>query len=276
LIHTGPALLAGIMLGDEFVGLHSTFIDPRSRRASGDRGSEIPDAGALDPKKMRGSKQGGRIELLGCKDPHTVVIGEGSRRCSACCRPTSSPAADRGHRLVDLGRPRQSWRQGGGQRRASDPEDAEGSGAAGRSMPCRTWPPGDRDPADGTRVIARRFDVRRFPHKNDHRARSRAMDRLVAFPALWCAPGRLAERTLTTCCARLAPTQAARSAAAAADPRDRRRRPAPAPPCCFRFFRALGFAGGSRIGKLPKGRAAENCCGASKGRRGAATAATAR
>jgi hypothetical protein len=77
-VHRGPAIFAPIV--DEagrFLGLHATWIDP-------DRPGkkvEVPDpvTGELVPaKKVRGSKKGGRIVLVGRSAPTRLFVGEGT------------------------------------------------------------------------------------------------------------------------------------------------------------------------------------------------------
>jgi hypothetical protein len=76
-IHRGPALVAPIMRPDaHFGGLHFTYIDlsqPKGKLAIAD-----PETGEqLPAKKVRGSKRGGYIDLVRCKRPRRLVIGEG-------------------------------------------------------------------------------------------------------------------------------------------------------------------------------------------------------
>lgn len=76
-VHRGPAMLAAIVGADgRFAGLHITWIDlgqPKGKAAIAD-----PASGALLPaKKVRGSKAGGRIELVPKIAPKRLVIGEG-------------------------------------------------------------------------------------------------------------------------------------------------------------------------------------------------------
>lgn len=76
-VHRGPALLAAIVgpLG-AFAGLHATWID----LAEPDGKARVPDpvTGEFVPaKKVRGSKQGGRIELVRMPAPCRLIVGEG-------------------------------------------------------------------------------------------------------------------------------------------------------------------------------------------------------
>ena len=76
-VHRGPALVAPILRPDaHFGGLHFTYIDvsqPKGKLAITD-----PETGEqLPAKKVRGSKRGGHIELVGSKQPRRLVIGEG-------------------------------------------------------------------------------------------------------------------------------------------------------------------------------------------------------
>ena len=76
-LHTGPAMLAGITAPDgRFGALHTTWVDP----AAPGRKIEVadPETGELEPaKKVRGSKKGGRIELVRLAAPARLFIGEG-------------------------------------------------------------------------------------------------------------------------------------------------------------------------------------------------------
>lgn len=76
-IHRGPAMIAPILRPDgRFGGLHFTYIDvnaPKGKLTLTD-----PETGEqLPAKKVRGSKRGGYIELVRCKEPRRLVIGEG-------------------------------------------------------------------------------------------------------------------------------------------------------------------------------------------------------
>lgn len=76
-VHRGPAMLAAIVdAGGTFRGLHTTWLDleqPKGKAAIADKVSgEI-----LPAKKVRGSKSGGRIELVPRATPRRLVIGEG-------------------------------------------------------------------------------------------------------------------------------------------------------------------------------------------------------
>ena len=76
-VHSGPALLAAIVgESGRFSALHITWLDleqPKGKAAVKD-----PLGGGLLPaKKVRGSKAGGRIELVPRAAPRRLVIGEG-------------------------------------------------------------------------------------------------------------------------------------------------------------------------------------------------------
>lgn len=76
-IHTGPAMLAAIIGPDgRFSGLHITWIDlaqPKGKVVLAD-----PETGEILPsKKVRGTKNGGHVELVRCANPHRLIIGEG-------------------------------------------------------------------------------------------------------------------------------------------------------------------------------------------------------
>lgn len=76
-IHRGPAMVAPIVGPDgRFRGLHFTYIDlaqpnGKARIADPDSGEELP------AKKVRGSKAGGHIDIVGSRMPVRIVIGEG-------------------------------------------------------------------------------------------------------------------------------------------------------------------------------------------------------
>lgn len=79
LAHRGPAMLAAIYdAGGEFIGLHTTWLDP-----SGPNGKALvhhPVTGeALPSKKVRGTKAGGYVDLGGCAvaDAERMIAGEG-------------------------------------------------------------------------------------------------------------------------------------------------------------------------------------------------------
>ncbi len=76
-LHSGPAQLAAITAPDgHFIGLHITWID--LAQPKGKAVIVHPDTGeVLKPKKMRGTKQGGQIELVRWASPRCLVIGEG-------------------------------------------------------------------------------------------------------------------------------------------------------------------------------------------------------
>lgn len=76
-LHEGPAMLAAITGADgRLAGLHITWIDldaPKGKLAL-----VHPDTGEkLPAKKVRGSKAGGRIELLRHAAPVRLILGEG-------------------------------------------------------------------------------------------------------------------------------------------------------------------------------------------------------
>lgn len=76
-IHCGPAMLAAFVRSDgHFTGLHITWIDlsqPKGKVALHD----LETGELLPAKKMRGSKQGGHIELLRCDAARQLFTGEG-------------------------------------------------------------------------------------------------------------------------------------------------------------------------------------------------------
>src|ERR1035437_1438968 len=76
-VHTGPAMLAAIVGADgRFSGLHITWLDLARPKGK----AEVPDptTGDLLPaKKVRGSKSGGRIEIVPRAAPRRLIIGEG-------------------------------------------------------------------------------------------------------------------------------------------------------------------------------------------------------
>ncbi|KPL55555.1 hypothetical protein ABB55_27720 [Prosthecomicrobium hirschii] len=83
-IHVGPAAIAPILRPDgRFGGLHYTWFDldraPKCKAAIHD-----PETGEmLVDKKVRGSKQGGYIELVRVPAPRAMVAGEGLMTVSA-------------------------------------------------------------------------------------------------------------------------------------------------------------------------------------------------
>lgn len=76
-LHSGPAQLAAITAPDRhFIGLHITWID--LAQPKGNALIVHPDTGEVLPaKKMRGTKQGGQIELVRCASPWCLILGEG-------------------------------------------------------------------------------------------------------------------------------------------------------------------------------------------------------
>lgn len=77
IIHRGPAMVAPIVGPDgRFRGLHFTYIDltqpnGKAKIVDPDTGEELP------AKKVRGSKTGGHIDLVGTRHPTKIIIGEG-------------------------------------------------------------------------------------------------------------------------------------------------------------------------------------------------------
>lgn len=93
LLHTGPALLAMIQRAGRFAGVHMTFLDlerPKGKAVILD--PKYPDA-VISPKKMRGSKKGGHIDLTGVilqqdgrerpDGPRELFLGEGIEKVLA-------------------------------------------------------------------------------------------------------------------------------------------------------------------------------------------------
>jgi hypothetical protein len=77
IVHRGPAMIAAIQGADgKFRGLHFTYIDlkePKGKARIAD-----PDTGLLlVPKKSRGTKSGGRVELVRPEGFSRLVVGEG-------------------------------------------------------------------------------------------------------------------------------------------------------------------------------------------------------
>src|ERR1039458_7049613 len=76
-VHTGPAILTAIVnIDGRFSGLHITWLDLARLKGK----AEVPDPGGgglLPAKKVRGSKSGGRIELVPRAAPRRLIIGEG-------------------------------------------------------------------------------------------------------------------------------------------------------------------------------------------------------
>jgi P4 family phage/plasmid primase-like protien len=94
-IYTGPALLLPIRrAGDgKFGGLHQTWLDlaqPKGKAAIIDPASGAP----MPSKKIRGSKAGGRIEIVAVENPHTLVIGEGFETVLAAWRALTDKGRD--------------------------------------------------------------------------------------------------------------------------------------------------------------------------------------
>lgn len=82
LIHEGPALLACIVREGHFYGLHRTFIDLSQPKGKA-RIVDPKDGGEPNAKKVRGSKKGGHIVLLGPPDPRELYLGEGVEKVGA-------------------------------------------------------------------------------------------------------------------------------------------------------------------------------------------------
>lgn len=121
-LHTGPAMLAGIWGADpmhsaethargegfRFAGLHITYLDlakPKGKLQLAD-----PESGdALPAKKVRGTKQGGYIELGGCPSHQATIMiaGEGIENClrgySALVRSSRDVSAVNVRCAIDLG-----------------------------------------------------------------------------------------------------------------------------------------------------------------------------
>jgi hypothetical protein len=76
-VHRGPAMLAAIIGADgRFSGLHITYIDlaqPKGKLVL----AEAATGEVMPAKKVRGSKQGGRIELVRHAAPARLYLGEG-------------------------------------------------------------------------------------------------------------------------------------------------------------------------------------------------------
>jgi hypothetical protein len=76
-VHRGGAMLAPIVRGGKFAGIHITYLKPGGAKAR----IVNPDSpGDLPAKKVRGSKSGGAIELVKATPPAAparIVIGEG-------------------------------------------------------------------------------------------------------------------------------------------------------------------------------------------------------
>lgn len=75
-IARAPAMLAPIIREHKFTGLHFTYLDlsqpkGKARIRDPETGDELP------PKKVRGSKTGGLIELVRVADPLQLIMGEG-------------------------------------------------------------------------------------------------------------------------------------------------------------------------------------------------------
>lgn len=77
LVHEGPAMFAAIVGPDGvFAGLHATWID--LDQDDGKARYADPETGEILPaKKVRGSKKGGRIELVRQASPTRLFVGEG-------------------------------------------------------------------------------------------------------------------------------------------------------------------------------------------------------
>ena len=75
-IHNGPAMLAAMQDNDGvFCGLHITWIDrygAKARIFDPDNGERLPS------KKMRGSTKAAHINLIACRTPKRLFLGEGN------------------------------------------------------------------------------------------------------------------------------------------------------------------------------------------------------
>lgn len=106
-IHTGWAMLAAILGPDgRFSGLHTTYID--LAQPKGKLALFHPQTGeALPAKKVRGSKQGGRIELLRNPGATRLYAGEGIETVLTVYRALARAGRLRGNEAfwssVDLG-----------------------------------------------------------------------------------------------------------------------------------------------------------------------------
>jgi putative DNA primase/helicase len=75
-----PAMLAPIMRGGKFSGLHITHIDLAEPKG---KARIVHEGAAMDARKVRGSKAGGHIELAGPADPTRLFLGEGIEKVGA-------------------------------------------------------------------------------------------------------------------------------------------------------------------------------------------------
>jgi hypothetical protein len=93
LAHTGPVMLAPIVRGGKFSGIHITYLDPTAPK--GKLALFDPDsAEPLPAKKVRGSKRGGHIELVTREAPRRLVIGEGIEKVCAVWRALAAAGWD--------------------------------------------------------------------------------------------------------------------------------------------------------------------------------------
>jgi CHC2 zinc finger len=103
----GPAMVAPIVRADgKFSGLHFTYLDPSSPK--GKARIANPETGEIMPaKKVRGSKAGGFIPLIGGRDVSRLIIGEGIETVLSVWHALASSGRDLGDwafwSAVDIG-----------------------------------------------------------------------------------------------------------------------------------------------------------------------------
>jgi putative DNA primase/helicase len=99
------AMLAPIVRGGKFCGLHVTYLDLAEPK--GKLFLRGPDGEALPAKKVRGSKAGGHIEIVGRTLPGRLIIGEGIEKTlavfAALCACERADVATAFWTSVDLG-----------------------------------------------------------------------------------------------------------------------------------------------------------------------------
>jgi hypothetical protein len=101
-IWRGPALLAPIVRGGRFAGVHLTYID--LAQPKGKLALSHPQTGVLLPaKKVRGSLKGGHIELISWQTARRLIIGEGIEKVLAAAYALSTPSNTDFWTAVDLG-----------------------------------------------------------------------------------------------------------------------------------------------------------------------------
>jgi hypothetical protein len=101
-IWRGPALLAPIVRGGGFAGMHLTYID--LAQPKGKLALSHPQTGLLLPaKKVRGSVKGGHIELISWQPARRLIIGEGIEKVLAAAYALSTPSNTDFWTSVDLG-----------------------------------------------------------------------------------------------------------------------------------------------------------------------------